>query len=121
MRTVNFAIFATVFSTRINIQNMNRILHWLTAKLSRPTAAETIEQPDSDYEERGFSEEDNPGEPVTIGKVQTDIDDLTPNINHEATGDTQPELEIIESSSPISNLPESFDPYDSGSFKVLKK
>jgi len=100
---------------------MNRILHWLTVKLSRPTAAETIEQPGSDYEERGFSEEDNPGEPVTIGKVQTDSDDLTPNIYHQATGDTQPELEIIESPSPISNLSESFDPYDSGSFKVLKK
>ena len=71
---------------------MNRILHWLTVKLSRPTAAETIEQPGSDYEERGFSEEDNPGEPVTIGKVQTDIDDLTPNIYREATGDTQRQI-----------------------------
>ena len=121
MITVNFAIFANVFSTRINIQNMNRILHWLTMKLSRPTAAETIEQPDFDYEERGFSEEDNPGEPVTIGKVQTDIDDWTPNIYREATGDTQPALEIIESPSPISNLSDSFDPYDSGSFKVLEK
>ncbi len=100
---------------------MNRILHWLTVKLSHPTAAETIEQPGSDYEERGFSEEDDPGEPVTIGKVQTDIDDLTPNIYREVTGDTQPELEIIESPSPISNLSESFDPYDSGSFKVLEK
>ena len=40
---------------------MNRILHWLTVKLSHPTAAETIEQPGSD-DERGFSEEDNPGE-----------------------------------------------------------
>ena len=100
---------------------MNRILHWLTMKLSRPTAAETIEQPDADYEERGDSEEDNLGEPVTIGKVQTDIDDLTPNIYREATGDTQPELEIIESPAPIENLSESFDPYDSGSFRVLKK
>ena len=100
---------------------MNRILHWLTVKLSRPTAAESVEQPDSDYEERDFSEEDNPGEPVTIGKVRTDIDDLTPNIYREATGDTQPELEIIESPVPIDNLSESFDPYDSGSFRVLKK
>jgi hypothetical protein len=100
---------------------MNRILHWLTVKLSRPIAAETVEQPDPDDEERDFGEDDNPGEPVTIGKVQTDIDDLTPNIYREAAGDTQPELEIIESPSPISNLSESFDPYDSGSFKVLKK
>ena len=100
---------------------MNRILHWLTVKLSRPTAAETIEQPGSDDEEGGFSEEDNPVQPVTIDKVQTDIDDLTPDIYHEATGDTQPELEIIESPSPVSDLSESFDPYDSGSFKVLKK
>ena len=100
---------------------MNRILHWLTVKLSRPTDAEMVEQPDSDYEEHDFSEEDNPGEPVTIGKVQTDIDDLTPNIYREATGDTQPELEIIETPSPISNLSESFDPYDSGTFRVLKK
>ena len=100
---------------------MNRILHWLTVKLSRPTAAETIEHAESDDEERDFSEEDNPGEPVTIGKVQTDIDDLTPNNYREATGDTQPELEIIESPSPIANLSESFDPYDSGSFRVLKK
>ncbi len=100
---------------------MNRILHWLTVKLSRPTAAETIEQPGSDDEERGFSEEDNPVEPVTIGDVQTKIDDLTPNHYREATGDTQPQLEIIETPSPICNLSESFDPYDSGSFKVLKK
>ena len=100
---------------------MNRILHWLTVKLSHPAAAETIEQPGSDYEERGLSEEDDPGERVTIGKVQTDIDDLTMNIYREATGDTQPELEIIESPSPISNLSDSFDPYDSGSFKVLRK
>ncbi len=100
---------------------MNRILHWLTVKLSRLTAADTIEQPGSDHEEQGFSEEDNPVEPVTIGDVQTNIDDLTPNNYREATGDTQPELEIIESPSPISNMSESFDPYDSGSFKVLKK
>ncbi len=100
---------------------MNRILQWLTVKLPHPTAAETIEQPGSDYEERGFSEEDDPGEPVTIGKVQTDIADLMPNIYLEATGDTQPELEIIERPSLISNLSESLDPYDSGSFKVLKK
>jgi hypothetical protein len=100
---------------------MNRILHWLTVKLSRPSVAETTEQPDSDDEERGFSEEDNPREPVTIDKVQNNIDDLTPNIYHDATGDTQPELEIIKSETPISNLSESFDPYDSGSFKVLKK
>ncbi len=100
---------------------MNRILHWLTVKLSRPTVTDTTDQPDSDDEERGFSEEDNPVEPVTIGKVQTDIDELTPSIYHDATGDTQPELEIIKSDSPISDLSENFDPYDSGSFKVLKK
>ena len=46
---------------------MNRILHWLTVKLSRPTAAETIEQPGSDYEERDFSKEDNPGELQPLG------------------------------------------------------
>ncbi len=100
---------------------MNRILHWLTVKLSRRTVAETAEQLDSDHEEGSFSEEDNPVEPVTIGDVQTNIDDLTPNNYREATGDTQPELEIIESPSPIADLSESFDPYDSGSFIVLKK
>ena len=100
---------------------MNRILHWLTVKLSRRPVAETAEQLDSDHEEGGLSEEDNPVEPVTVGDVQTNIDDLTPNNYRQATGDTQPELEIIESPSPISNLSESFDPYDSGSFKVLKK
>ena len=100
---------------------MNRILNWLTLKLSRRTVAETTEQFDSDDEKGGFSEEDNPVEPVTIGDVQTKIDDLTPNHYREATGDTQPQLEIIDSPSPISNLSESFDPYDSGSFKVLKK
>ena len=100
---------------------MNRILHWLTVKLSRPTVADTTDPPDSDYEERVFSEEDNPVEPVTIGGLQSNIDALTPNSYREATGDTQPELEIIKSDSPISILSESFDPYDSGSFKVLKK
>ena len=88
---------------------MNRILHWLTVKLSRSTVAETAEQFDSDYEEHGFSEEDNPGEPVTIGDVQAKTDDLTPDIYREATGDTEPELEIIESPSPISDMSESFD------------
>jgi len=100
---------------------MNRILHWLTVKLSRPTVTDTTDQFGSDHDERDFGEEDNPVEPVTTGKVQTNIDDLTPSIYHDATGDTQPELEIIKSDSPISILSESFDPYDSGSFKVLKK
>ena len=100
---------------------MNRILHWLNVKLSRTSVAETTEQLGSDDEERDFGEEDNPVEPVTIGDLQTHIDALTPNNYREATGDTQPELEIIKSDSPISILSESFDPYDSGSFKVLKK
>lgn len=100
---------------------MNRILHWLTAKLSRPRVAETTERYGSDDEERGVSEEHNRDESVIVDDVQTDNDELTPNIYHDATGDTQPELEIIEGPTPISNLSESFDPYDSGSFKVLKK
>ena len=106
---------------------MNRILHWLTVKLSRSTAAETIEQPGSDYKERGFSEEDSPGEPVTIGKVRNNIDDVMPDIYAEATGDTQsdddtqPLLEIIENPSRTSEMSEGFDPYNTGEFKGPKK
>ena len=76
---------------------MNRILHWLTVKLSRSTSTGATE-------ERSVSKEENPDEPV----ASTD-------------DDTQPNLEIIKDPSQNSNKSESFDPYDSGSFKVLKK
>ena len=56
-----------------------------------------------------------------VDDVQTNNDELTPNIYHDATGDTQPELEIIVNPEPISHVSESFDPYDTGSFKGLKK
>ena len=85
---------------------MNRILHWLTVKLSRSTSTEETEERGSDHEERGVSKEDIPGGPDIYG---------------EATGDTEPELEIIKDSSQTSDKSESYDPYNSGSFKVLKK
>ncbi len=98
---------------------MNRILHWLTVKLSRSTPTEATEEHDSDNEEhdsdneergsdeeRGVSEENNPGGPGIYG---------------EATGDTEPDLEIIKEPPRTSDMSESYDPYNSGSFKVLKK
>ncbi len=106
---------------------MNRILHWLTVKLSRSTSTGATEQSGSDHEERGVSKEDNPGEAVTIGEAQANIDDLMPDIYGEATGDTQPDddtqpnLEIIKDPSQNSNKSESFDRYDSGEFKGPKK
>jgi hypothetical protein len=106
---------------------MNRILHWLTAKLSRSTFAGESEQRDSDREQRGAGKEDQPGEPVTVSNVQTDIDDSTADIYDEATddipsdGDTQPNLVIIENPPETSAVTESFDPYNSGSYRALKK
>lgn len=91
---------------------MNRILHWLTVKLLRSTPTEATEEHDSDNEERGsdeergVSEENNPGGPGIYG---------------EATGDTEPDLEIIKEPPRTSDMSESYDPYNSGSFKVLKK
>ena len=93
---------------------MNRILHWLTVKLSRLTSTGSTE-------ECSVCKEYNSGEPVTSSDLQANIDDLMPDIYGEATGDTQPDLEIIENPSQTSNMSESFDPYNSGSFKVLKK
>ncbi len=99
---------------------MNRILHWLTVKLSRLTSTGSTE-------ECSVCREYNSGEPVTSSDLQANIDDLMPDIYGEATSDTradddtQPNLEIIENPSQTSNMSESFDPYNSGSFKVLKK
>ncbi len=85
---------------------MIRILHWLTAKLSRLTSAGATEQSSPDQEEYGVSEEEKPRGPA---------------IYVEANGDTQPSLEIIKEPSRTSDMSESFDPYNSGTFKVLKK
>ncbi len=99
---------------------MNRILHWLTVKLSRSTSTGATE-------ERSVSKEETPGQPVTSSDLQANIDDLMPDIYGEATGDTQPDddtqpnLEIIKDPSQNSNKSESFDPYDSGEFKGPKK
>ncbi len=85
---------------------MIRILHWLTAKLSRSTAAGVIEE--REFDEGGYvvSEEEKPRGPA---------------IYVEANGDTQPSLEIIKEPSRTSDMSESYDPYNSGTFKVLKK
>jgi len=111
---------------------MNRILHWLTAKLSRSTSAWATE-------ERGASNEDSPGEPATTSDVQTGSDGLMPDIYGKAAGDTQPDddtqqdddiqqdedtqpnLEILDDTSQTSELPDGTDPYDTGGFKILKK
>ena len=106
---------------------MNRILHWLTVKLSRSTSTGATEQCGSDHEERSVSKEANPGEPVTVSEAQTNIDDLMPDIYGEATGDTQPDddtqpyPEIIENPSRTSEMSEGFDPYNTGVFKSPKK
>ncbi len=75
-------------------------------KTSRLTSTGATEERGSDHEERGVSKEDNPGGPDIYG---------------EATGDTQPDLTIIKDPSRTSEMSESFDPYNSGTFKVLKK
>ena len=99
---------------------MNRILHWLTVKLSHSTSTGATE-------ERSISEEYNPDESVMSSDLQTNIDDLMPDIDGEGTddtqsdGDTQPNIEIIKDPSRASEMSESFDPYNSGSFKVPKK
>ena len=85
---------------------MIRILHWLTAKLSRLTAAGATEPDGSDEEEYGVSKEKKPRGPA---------------IYVEENGDTQPSLEIIKEPSRTSDMSESYDPYNSGTFKVLKK
>ena len=106
---------------------MHRILHWLTVKLPRSIFTGQTEQRDSEQEERGASKEDKPGEPVTLSDVQTNSDDSIPDIDDEATGDTepdgdtQPDLQIIDSPPRPPEITESFDPYNSGSFKALKK
>jgi len=99
---------------------MKRILHWLTVKLSRLTSTGATE-------ERSVSKEYDPGEPVMSSDLQTDIDDLMPDIYGEATGDTQPDddtqpyPEIIENPSRTSEMSEGFDPYNTGAFKGPKK
>ena len=77
--------------------------------------------PKTHLEECGASKENKLSESVTISDAQTNIDELTPNMYGEATGDTQLKIEIIESPSRISNMSESFDPNDSGSFNVPTK
>jgi len=112
---------------------MNRIINWLTVRLSRSTSTGPTEQSGSDHEEQGVSKEVNPGEPVTSSDLQANIDDLMPDIYGEATGDTQPDddtradddtqpnLEIIENPSRTSEIPDGTDPYNTGGFKILKK
>ena len=100
---------------------MNRIRHWLTERLSRLTSIAVTGQRGSDHEERVVSKEDGPVGVFTISRARTNIDDLTRNSYHNATGDTQPNLEIIESPAQPSNVSESFNPYDRGTYKVLKK
>ena len=106
---------------------MNRILHWLTVKLSRSTSTGATEEHSSDHEEHDVSKEENPDEPVTSSDLQANIDDLMPDIYGAATGDTQPDddtqpnLEIIKDPSQTSNVSESFDPYNTGEFKGPKK
>jgi hypothetical protein len=85
---------------------MIRILHWLTAKLSQLTAAWATEPRGSDEEEYGVSEEEKPRGPA---------------IYVEANGDTQPSLEIIKEPLRTPDMSEGFDPYNSGTFKILKK
>jgi len=85
---------------------MHRILHWLTVKLSRSTYAGVTEEGDFDLEEHGVSKEEMPRGPA---------------ICVEAGGDTQPSLEIIKEPFRTSDMSENYDPYNSGTFKVLKK
>ncbi len=85
---------------------MHRILHWLTGKLSRSTSVGATEEHDFDQEEYGGSEEEQPRGPA---------------IYVEANGDTQPCLEIIKEPLRTPDMSEGFDPYNSGTFKVLKK
>lgn len=100
---------------------MKRIRHWLTERLSRSTSAAETDQRDSDHEESVVSKEDGPVGVFTVRHTRTNIDDLEPNGYQEATGDTQPNLEIIERPSETPVMSESYDPYDSGTYKVLKK
>ena len=111
---------------------MNRILHWLTVKLSRSTFTRATE-------ERGVSNEDSPGGPATTSNVQTGSDDLMPDIygksvvdsqqaddteqddDIEQDDDTQPNLEILEEPSQTAEIPDGTDPYNTGGFKILKK
>ena len=85
---------------------MHRILHWLTVKLSRSTSVGATEEHAFDQEEYGVSEEEKP---------------RVPSIYVEADGDTQPSLEIIKEPLRTSDMSENYDPYNSGTFKVLKK
>ena len=99
---------------------MNRILHWLTVKLSRWTSTRSTE-------ERSVSKEYKRDEPVTSSDQQAKIDDLMPDIYSEEAGNTQPDcdtqplLEIIENPSRTSDMSEGFDPYNTGEFKGPKK
>jgi hypothetical protein len=100
---------------------MNRILHWITERLSRPTSAAETDQRDSDHEESVVSKDDGPVGVFTVRHARTNVDNSPTNGYEEATGDTQPDLEIIESPSETPVISESYDPYDSGTYRVLKK
>ena len=60
---------------------MKRILHWLTVKLSRLTSTGATE-------ERSVSKEYDPGEHVMSSDLQTNIDDLMPELYGDATRET---------------------------------
>ncbi len=101
---------------------MIRILHWLTAKLSRLTAAGATEPSGFDEEEYGVSEEEmSRGSDEEEYGVSKEEKPRGPAIYVEENGDTQPSLKIIKEPSRTSDMSESYDPYNSGTFNVLKK
>jgi hypothetical protein len=101
---------------------MIRILHWLTAKLSRLTAAGATEPPGFDEEEYGVSKEEMPldSDEEEYGVIKEEMA-RGPAIYVEENGDTQPSLEIIKEPLRTPDMSEGFDPYNSGTFKSLKK
>jgi hypothetical protein len=101
---------------------MIRILHWLTAKLSQLTDAGATEPDSSDEEEYGVSKEEMPldSDEEEYG-VSEEEKPRGPAIYVEANGDTQPSLEIIKEPLRTPDMSEGFDPYNSGTFKILKK
>ncbi len=99
------------YATRIQGRGDQTVLRCFQAK----------DDPKTHREECGAGKENKLSESVTISDARINIDELTPNMYGEATGDTQLKLEIIESLSRISNMSESFDPNDSGSINVSTK
>jgi hypothetical protein len=100
---------------------MNRILHWITERLSSPASTAETDQRDSGHVEPVVNEEDGPVGVFTVRHARTNTDNSTTNGCQEATGDTQPDLAIIESPSETPVISESYDPYDSGTYRILKK